>query len=151
MADEEIVMINETEYTDKGAWIAECVVILGMHAMLREAEVIKIANIADVLTSLAELIEDAVVIEAFEPLAGIPDWGDSLFSPGLRSIPELADSHSHHLTRTWHPLDANQFTPASGRSIGSSATACRDNTTCRCCALCQCQQGNEDRIRCIIL
>jgi hypothetical protein len=116
MVGEEKKVINKAEYTDKGAKIANCAVILGMLAMLQEAEVINIANIADVLTSqaAAELIEDAMVIEAVGALAGTPDRGDLLCFAGLHSIPGLADSHNHHLTRTWRGLDDNIFAPATG-------------------------------------
>jgi hypothetical protein len=70
MVGEKMVMINEAEYIDKGAKIAKCAAILGMLAMHQEVEVIKITYIADVLTSqaVAELIEDAVVIEDFDTL-----------------------------------------------------------------------------------
>jgi hypothetical protein len=133
MVGEEIVMINEAENIDKGAKIAKCAAILGLLAMLKEAEVIKIANIADVLTSraAAELIENAVVIKAFEPQAGTSDRGGPLCSAGFHSIPGLVDSRNHHLSRSRRTLDVHNFTPASGSSIVSSTPACRCNTACR--------------------
>jgi hypothetical protein len=133
MVGEEIVMINEAENIDKGAKIAKCAAILGLLAMLKEAEVIKIANIADVLTSqaAAELIENAVVIKAFEPQAGTPDRGDPLCSAGLHSIPGQAGIRFCQLIRIGRLLDVYKFTPASDRSIGSSTTAYRYYTACQ--------------------
>ena len=132
MVGEEIVMINEAENIDKCAKVAKGAAILGLLAMLKEAEVIKITNIADDLTSrvAAELVENTVVIKAFEPQAGPPNRGDPLCSTGLHSIPEQAGIRFCQLIRIGRLLDVYKFTPSSDRSIGSSTTAYRYCTVC---------------------
>ena len=86
MVDIEIVRKRKPEYFNVSTETAQCAEVWGQLAMLQEADVFKITNIAEVVTLLvAAEFEYAVTVEAFEPLTAPLNWNSHLCSDGVHT------------------------------------------------------------------
>lgn len=102
----EIVRKRKPEYFNVSAEDAQCAEVRGQLAMLQEADVFKITNIAEVVTLLvAAEFEYAVTVEAFEPLTATFNWNSHLCSAGVHTLPGLDDRCGRHLIQARCNLD----------------------------------------------